>query len=57
MIDYEVFSFKNTFDGSLLIIEIDSEIGKNYLPQNKDIELVIHNILVKPKNRKIQMEF
>ena len=50
--EYELLKFKSSFKDNVLKIEINSEIGKNYHPQNKDIVLLIHNISVQPKKIK-----
>ncbi len=46
---FEILNFKGSVSNKFLVIEIDCEIGENYLAQNKEIELVIHNISVQPK--------
>lgn len=49
---FEIINFKSAVKGGYLSIEIASEIGKNYVAQNKDITLIIHNISAKPKKIK-----
>lgn len=49
---FEIINFKSYNSKKHLVIEINSEIGKNYIPKNKNIELIIHNIFSKPKKIK-----
>ncbi len=49
---FEILNFKSTRKGKYLVIEINSEIGKYFNAQNKEISLIIHNISVKPKKIK-----
>ncbi len=49
---YEMLNFESEFKKNCLIIEIDTEIGENYTFSSKEITLVIHNILKKPKKVK-----
>ncbi|MCK4562477.1 MAG: DUF5110 domain-containing protein, partial [Flavobacteriaceae bacterium] len=49
---FELLNFKSTLSGKYLVIEIDSEIGKNFDAQHKEISLIVHNISVKPKKIK-----
>lgn len=49
---YELLHFKSTRKGKFLILEIDSEVGENYQPKEKQIKIIIHNITTKPKKVK-----
>jgi len=50
--EYETLNFKSSIKRKNLIIEITSEIGKNYNPNTKEITLILHNISKKPKRIK-----
>ncbi|MDT0558926.1 glycoside hydrolase family 31 protein [Ichthyenterobacterium sp. W332] len=50
---YELLEFKSTFKASELKIEMEAKIGRKFLPQNKNIALVIHNITKLPKRIKL----
>lgn len=49
---YEIFNFESEFKKNCLIIEIETELGDNFNFSSKEINLIIHNILEKPKKVK-----
>lgn len=49
---YEMLTFESEYKQNRLTIEIESEIGKNFQFSSKEIKLIIHNILKKPKKVK-----
>ncbi|MEN8185859.1 MAG: TIM-barrel domain-containing protein [Bacteroidota bacterium] len=49
---YEILNFTGSTNNNELVIEINSETGKDFRPKNKEIELIIHNISSKPKKIK-----
>ncbi|NOR27083.1 MAG: DUF4968 domain-containing protein [Lutibacter sp.] len=49
---YEIMTFESEYKNNRLCIEIESELGKNYLFSSKEINLIIHNISKKPKKIK-----
>jgi len=49
---YEILNFESEFKNNKLAIEIETEVGKNYWPSEKQIRLIIHNIFKKPKKIK-----
>ena len=46
---YEIMSFESELKNNNLCIEIESDLGENYKFSSKEINLIIHNILKKPK--------
>ncbi|MEM5563809.1 TIM-barrel domain-containing protein [Psychroserpens sp. AS72] len=53
---YEILEFEAELKGRRLEIEIEAEIGKNYNVNNKNIQLVIHNMPSNPKRIKVDGE-
>ena len=49
---YEIMTFESEYKNNRLCIEIELELGKNYLFSSKEINLIIHNISKKPKKIK-----
>ena len=49
---FELLKFKSTVNNKHLQIEMEAEIGKDFQPKTKSIELVFHNIISKPKSVK-----
>jgi hypothetical protein len=49
---FEMLHFKSTYKKSCLTVEIEQEIGNNYQFTAKEIELIIHNVVKKPKKVK-----
>ncbi|MCK7589047.1 DUF4968 domain-containing protein [Subsaxibacter sp. CAU 1640] len=50
---YELLHFQSELEKNGLELEFEAEIGKNYTASEKSIEIIIHNILRKPKGIKI----
>ena len=40
---YELLNFNGNFNGKVLVIQLDSEIGKNFQSSDKNVSLIIHN--------------
>jgi oligosaccharide 4-alpha-D-glucosyltransferase len=53
---YQILKFESEREGGWLEIEFESETGINYKAETKTIELVIHNIELKPKRIKVGKE-
>ena len=51
--EYELLEFEVEIEKRWLEIEMKAQIGKNYSSENKQIELIIHNIDWKPKRIKL----
>lgn len=49
---YEILNFESAYNNHKLTIEIKTEVGKNYHSTPKNITLIMHNILKKPKQVK-----
>ena len=45
--EFEIFNFNSNVSGKLVVVKLDSEIGKNFESTDKNIDLIIHNIKVK----------
>ena len=50
---YELLGFKVALDKKYIEIDLDAEFGQNWNPQEKEIELVLHNINWIPKKLKV----
>lgn len=50
---YEFIEFESEFEKNWLEIEFEAEIGKNFKTQNKNITLVVHNVVQQPKRIKV----
>ncbi|WCO01258.1 TIM-barrel domain-containing protein [Psychroserpens ponticola] len=50
---YEILEFKAAIEKDWLNINFEAETGSNYSISDKEIELVIHNVLEKPKHIKV----
>lgn len=51
--NYEILEFKSESSQRYLEFEFNAEIGKHFLNETKEIELVVHNISKTPKTIKI----
>ncbi|MBN4085422.1 DUF5110 domain-containing protein, partial [Flavobacteriaceae bacterium AH-315-B10] len=51
--EYELFQFESEIKKRWLEIEFETEIGRNYSPENKQIEFTVHNIDKQPKRIKV----
>ncbi|WP_299523629.1 TIM-barrel domain-containing protein [uncultured Lutibacter sp.] len=49
---YEIFNFESEFKKNCLTIEIETELGNSFNFSSKEINLIVHNISVKPKKVK-----
>ncbi|MBL4724697.1 MAG: DUF5110 domain-containing protein, partial [Lutibacter sp.] len=49
---YEIINFESTFKNNCLTIELEVELGKNFDFSSKEINLIVHNILEKPRKVK-----
>lgn len=45
--EYEILNFKSTNSNKVLVLKLNSEIGKNYTSNQKEVTVIVHNI--KPK--------
>ncbi|WP_338732762.1 TIM-barrel domain-containing protein [Mangrovimonas cancribranchiae] len=50
---YEILQFEAEIKGRNLEIEFETELGANYQPTTKQIELIVHNIQKQPKRIKV----
>ncbi|WP_456377449.1 TIM-barrel domain-containing protein [Lutibacter sp.] len=46
---YEIIDFESDYKNNKLCVEIETELGENYQFSKKEINLIIHNIIKKPK--------
>ncbi len=44
---FEILNFKSTSDGKIVIIKLNTEIGKNFVASDKNVALIIHNLKAK----------
>jgi len=46
---YEIVHFDSNNNGKELIIKLNAEVGKSFLPTDRNIEIVVHNLNSQPK--------
>ena len=45
--EFEIFNFNSYVSGKLVVVKLNSEIGKNFQSTDRNVDLIMHNIKVK----------
>ncbi|PTX60175.1 oligosaccharide 4-alpha-D-glucosyltransferase [Kordia periserrulae] len=51
---YELLEFESEFENNRLELELEAEIGENFTPTTKEIDVIVHNIQKKPRKVKFR---